>query len=342
MPPLGSFEAGNGFIPDYSVLTMFDEFVIDWQAHEQILSNNPPAWLGSWPEVIEVLGAEGALSVVETEQERKKVAAVRGAMLKRDMKEPAKWAPAMRYYENLMASAERALGDKVDAAGHLSWKFDPDLNPGVKGDDGQYHMLSSLPLVDPGNDPNDPHYKLHGTALLHLQDQLREVNAGLALTNMLDAAPMFWAPYKRYLETKSTEAAQVARDVYERAEAARLFFSVAFPQYRPETANEFKRLRNDRRLRHLRDEIVAAANAGDALDPQYPQRVLEEVLKVERRVGRVRQITGWISSAIGSVPVPGVGLASTAASELVSRSMEKRLRRQWDWFYLISDGTGYS
>lgn len=341
MPPLGQFQAGSGFIPDLAVLLMFDEFLIDGQAHERILSNTPPAWLGQWPNVLEVLGSEGALSVVDTDEEVKRVAAVRGAMLKRDMQKPAMWADAMMYYDALMAEADRALGETADAAGNLTWKFDLDKIPGVRGSDGDYHLLSGSPLTDPGNDPNDPHYQLHQTALSHLGHQLREVNAGLAVTKILDAAPMFWAPYKRYLETKSNEA-EVALEAYEQAEAAHRFFSVAFPAYRPESVSKLGRLRNDKRLRQLRDEIMAASKSGDILDSAYPQRVLEEVLKVEKRVGRVRKISGWLSSAIGSIPLPGIGLAATAASELLSNRLEKKYRQDWNWFYLISDGTGYS
>lgn len=341
MPPLGMFQPREGFVPDYSVLTMFDEFVIDWEAHDRILSPSSPSWLGSWADVLQVLGAEGSLSLVETDRESKKVAHLRGSMLRRDMVEPTRWANAMRYYDNLMAGADRALGNQVDAAGKLTWTFNPSSDPGVRGVDGEYHMLSGLPLLDPGKDPDDPHYKLREHALAELRAQLREVNAGLALTKVLDAAPMFWAPYSRYLEEKSIDGG-LANRARKKAQAANLFFSVAFPQYRPETANEFKRLRKDKRLRQLRTEIEDASKSGDVLDPHYPQRVLGQVLRVERKVGRARQISGWISSAINSVPLPGVSLASAALTELVSSSVERRLRRPWNWFYLISDGTGYS
>jgi hypothetical protein len=341
MPPLGRFEAGSGFIPDLSVLLMFDEFLIDVQAHEKLVNNSPPIWLRQWSKVLEILGSEGALSVADIDEDVKRVSAIRGAMLKKDMRTPIKWADAMTYYDTLMAGAQRALGESVDAAGNLTWKFEPDKAPGVRGSDGEYHLLSGAPLSEPGDDPNDPHYQLHQTALLHLSTQLREIDAGLAVTRSLDAAPMFWAPYKRYLATKSIEA-ETALAAEERAEAARLFFSVAFPRHNPESLSEISRLRKDKRLRQLRDEIISASKTGDVLDPAYPQRVLEEVLKVEKKVGRVRRISGWISSAIGMIPVPGTAIAATAASELISRGAESKVRKDWNWFYLISDGTGYS
>ena len=103
MPPLGQFKTGNGFIPDLSVLLMFDEFIIDAQAHDRIVNGATSSWLGQWPDVLGVLGSEGALSVVDVKEEVKKVALVRGTMLKKDMQNPAKWADAMMYYDTLMA-----------------------------------------------------------------------------------------------------------------------------------------------------------------------------------------------------------------------------------------------
>jgi len=341
MPPLGYFDASQGFIPDFSILMMFDEFIIPAQAYERIRNAPNDTWLGQWPAVIRLLEAEGTLSTVDVQEEVGRVASIRGGMLRRDMRDPAKWAKAMTYFDTLMATADLALGTKPPGASTLQWKFDPDRTPGVKGPDGHRHILSSIPLIDPGEDPEDPHYQLHELALDHLRSQLREVNAGLALATLLQAAPMFWAPYGGYLEAKSSEAA-AARRASEQANAAGLFFRVAFPGYRPDTIRELGRLRRDRRLRQLREVIESASLTGEVMDPGYPQRVLEEVLNVERKIGRVRQIAGWTSAAIGIIPLPYLGPATTAASEIVTLGVEKAIRRKWNWFYLISDGTGHS
>ena len=341
MPPLGSFGKSRGFVPDFSVLIMFDEFIIPGQAYERIRSLPRESWAGTWPEVIDLLDAEGALSTVDIEEQTKQVASIRGGMLRKDMRDPARWASAMMYYDNLMATADRALGQGPSSVGSLDWRFDPEMIPGVRGSDGHNHILSAAPLTDPGEDPDDPHFELHQVALDHLRGQLREVNAGLAMAARLDVAPMFWAPYKGYLEAKSDEATR-ARSAEERAEAARLFFRIAFPRYGPETVRELSQLRRDGRLRQLRQVIQSASKTGEVMDPEYPQRVLEDVLRVERKVGRERQIMAWISSAIGLIPFPGVGFAATGGSELVTFAVERRARKNWNWFYLISDGTGHS
>jgi hypothetical protein len=341
MPPLGRFEADRGFIPDLSVLLMFDEFIIDGEAYERIRSDAPPAWLGPWPEILEILDAEGALSTVDVDQEMKKVAAIRGGMLRRDLHNPAKWISAMRYHDNLMLAAENAFKDKVEESTDLTWEFDKDRGPFFSWSDHKLHTRSGALVIPEGDDSNSFHNQMSEEAIGFLRLQLGEVNAALAISKLLEAAPMLWAPYGEYLQTKALESIPV-KEVNKQLEASRLFFRVAFHRYRPDNVRDLERLRRDKRVRQLRDVIVTASETGEVMDPQYPQRVLEGVLKIEKRIGRIRQISGWISSAIGCIPIPLLGLGATAAAEVISRQVETSLRRKWNWFYLISDGTGHS
>lgn len=339
MPPLGSFEAGRGFTPDLSLFLMFDEFVIDGVAHERIMGDSPPVWLRQWPQVLRMLEAEGALATVDTDREVKKAAPIRGAMMRRDMAAPARWSSAMAYYDNIMTGALTAFEDTVAGSTSFSWGFDPDNESLVKGPDRHLHRLAGVLRTGPVGDQADPHFELYKQSLSSLRMQLGEVNAGLAVTHSLSAAPMLWAPYDKYVKEKLADRPAVL-EAHGSAEAARLFFRVAFPKYRPESISDLGRLRRDKGLKRLRQEIAGASQTGEVLDPQYPQRVLEHVLKVERRAARVRTISGWLSSLVGIVPVPGLSLAAAAVAEVVSRKVEGRLRRQWDWFYLISNGIG--
>lgn len=341
MPPLGYYEAGSGFIPDFSILTMFEEFVISGDAYDRILSESAPSWLGTWPHVVQLLESEGALTTVDIDSELKAISHKRGWMLRRDMEDPPKWSDAMAYHDALITSASEAYGKSPLDARAPTWEFDVDRIPGVAGSDGQTHMLSSAPLTEPGDDPDDPHYQLHEAALDTVSVQLREVNAGIALSMDLDAVPMFWAPYRRYL-AKKAELSSGVNSAADDAEAASLFFEVAFPRYSPGTVDQLSRLRGDPRITQLRSEIRNAIETGELLDPAYPQKVLEKAFHLERRIGKIRQIGGWISSALGLIPVPGIGIAASAVSELVGTAVEKPMKKDLRWLYLISDGTGHT
>jgi hypothetical protein len=151
-------------------------------------------------------------------------------------------------------------------------------------------------------------------------------------------APFVWAPYRRYFNEKLRVGSRAADP--DRATAGREFFEVAFPAYAPTTVKDFCRLRRDRRIRQLRTEILRAGTSGDSLDPKYPQRILKEVLHAERRVSRIRRIIGWVATAIGSIPVPGLGAAATFAAEGIGAVVERKARKPWHWFYIVSDGRG--
>ncbi|MDE0127983.1 MAG: hypothetical protein OXQ86_00255 [Gammaproteobacteria bacterium] len=334
LPPLGSYDPDRGFVPDLPSLLMFDEFVLDGEAYERIRNPGHRPWLREWSKLLEALDSEGAITVEDVQAAASTHPHTRGWMLRRDMQDPTRWSQAMGYFDALVGDAQRLLGEDPCTAQEYSWRFDPEAQYGVRGIDGHMHDLSVI--LGHGADPDyEAHAKLFSQAVSNAASQLREVNACLNACNVLGVAPMMWAPYRRYLQEKL--ASTGAKD---QSEAGRDFFELAFPAYAPTSIDEFSKLRVDRRIGTLRSEIRRAAEHGDLIDPRYPQRVLDEVLRLERKGAKVRRIAGWVASAVGSIPVPGLGIAATAASEAVNSALNRKRTRPWRWFYLISDGRG--
>lgn len=331
MPPLGQFLAGRGFVPDYSILLMFDEFMVDGRAYERIIRERP-AWLGEWPRLMDLLVSEGAVSPIDLHTEAAPLFRRRGGMTGSAMKNPEDWAPALRHYESLALQAQQALGEAA-ARQDLSWRYDSTKIGGVRGTDGEVHSLASCLLGAHSDSPEQA--ELEEYAVQQLRMHLKEVNAALAVAAEKESAAMVWAPYARYAEQRARWRSQ---DVA----AARQFFNVAFPAYRPGTIEQFAKIRGDRRIRELRDTINAAAESGELMDPAYPQRTLEQVLRIERRISKMRQISGWVSAVVGSIPVPGAGPVSTLIAEGVSAVVERKMKKPLGWFYVVSDGTGHS
>jgi hypothetical protein len=243
----------------------------------------------------------------------------------------------MGYYNAVIGRAEQLLGDSSQEAQNFSWEFDPDANFGLRGEDGEVHDLAVV-LHDGGESELQAHRDLFATALDALKNQLREVNSCITACDELGVAPIMWAPYRRYLEEKlRLPPDPSAIDVQA---AGHQFFEIAFPAYAPTTVRAFTKLRTDRRIKALRAEILGASQKGELLDPQYPQRVLTKILRLEQKAARVRRIAGWIATTIGTIPVPGLGLAAAGISEAVTSRLEWKRRKPWHWFYLISDGCG--
>ena len=334
LPPLGSFDPDRGFVPDFPSLLMFDEYVLDGEAYERIRNPGHRPWLREWSELLEVLDSEGAIAVEDVQSAASAHSHSRGWMLRRDMQKPTRWWRAMGYYDALLNSAQKLLGENPHTAQEYSWQFDPEARHGIKGLDGHYHDLSAV-LGDGADSDKEAHAELFSRALSTAANQLREVNACLTACDVLGVAPMMWAPYRRYLQEKLASAG-----VTDHPAAGTEFFELAFPAYAPTSVKEFSKLRRDRRIGALRSEIRRASERGDVIDPRYPQRVLDEVLRLELTGAKVRRIAGWVATAVGSVPVPGLGIVTTATAEAIATALDKRRTRPWRWFYLISDGRG--
>ena len=332
LPPLGSFDPDRGFVPDFPSLLMFDEYVLDGEAYEQIRNPGQRPWLREWSELLEVLDSEGAIAVEDVQSAASAHSHRRGWMLRRDMQEPTRWWRAMGYYDALV----NLLGEdpRTAQAQEYSWQFDPEARYGIKGSDGCFHDLSVV-LGDGTDSDNEAHAELFSRATSSAASQLREVNACLTACDVLGVAPMMWAPYRRYLQEKLASAGAT-----DQSAAGTEFFELAFPAYAPTSVKAFSKLRRDRRIGALRSEIRRASEHGDLIDPRYPQRVLDEVLRLELAGAKVRRIAGWVATAVGSIPVPGLGLAATATTEAITVALDKRRTRPWRWFYLISDGKG--
>ena len=119
------------------------------------------------------------------------------------MKKPEIWSDAMDYYFSLYNAADTAFSKKPSEINSFNFKYDPNISVYLKSNDNLFHRLSSPDILcTENNNPDDPHYQLRDRAISELKDQLREVNAGLSVSAELQAAPMFWAPYKEYLKTK--------------------------------------------------------------------------------------------------------------------------------------------
>jgi hypothetical protein len=333
LPPLGSFDPMRGFVPDYPALMMFDEYVLDGEAYELLRAPGDRVWLNEWRRLVHALDAEGSLTIQDVAAAGSAKSHTRGAMLRGDLKDPSRWWPAMAYYDALAGRAHRLLGAGPQEARELSWAFDPEQMLNAAGSDGHLHSLAVI-LREAESSPLTAHRELLDAAISELMGQLREVNACLVACNEMNVAPMMWAPYRGYMEAK------LLHGDHDQAGAAKEFFEIVFPAYAPTTVHEFAKMRSNKGVVALRGEIIRAIESGDTLDPQYPQRILSEVLKLEAKGARMRRIVGWVATVLGVIPVPGLGLTASATAEAISAIADRRRRERWRWFYVMSDGRG--
>jgi hypothetical protein len=330
MPPLGRFVKDYGFQPDYPVLLMFDEFVMDAEAFDQ-MQNQPQGWMGDWPEVVEILHSEGSLAVVDMRTLQKRASRTRSAMLSHDIRDLGRWSKAFEIYEATMADASKAFAGKPPGTESFAFNVDWNRKHWVGGSDHQGHDPAAL-LLQPVDDLDPVHRQAREDVSSAIRSHLQEVNAVISVAARVDAAPMFWAPYSGYAAEKVVEHGD--------GDAAQLFFEVGFPMFRPETGREFQRLRSDPRIEDLRAEIIMAFKSGQLVDQNYATSTLLEALRIQDEMGPIRKILAYVSQVIGMVPY--LGVPASLAADRIASAIEADKGDRMSWFYLISNGLGQS
>ena len=90
-----------------------------------------------------MLDAEGVLREVDVDEGRQVTAAQRGAMLRKDSKNLARFSEASFEHDGLTADAARALGDTVGGVADIAWHVSTDISMPIDGPDGHTHFVSS-------------------------------------------------------------------------------------------------------------------------------------------------------------------------------------------------------
>jgi hypothetical protein len=117
-------------------------------------------------------------------------------------------------------------------------------------------------------------------------------------------------------------------------------FTIAFPDLAIQDTSALLKALNDKRIVELRQLISDAVLGKVEFDEHFANSVLTEVLRGERKTGRVRKILGYLTLPIGFIPWIGTP-AQKVLEEAIGSSMEKKIKEQHKWFYMLSDIAEY-
>lgn len=93
---------------------------------------------------------------------------------------------------------------------------------------------------------------------------------------------------------------------------------------------------NDKRIVDLRQLVQDSVDGKVSFDEGFAKRVLKEVLTVEREAARYRTIISYLTIPLDLVPYVGT-FVQKAVEEAAGMMVEKRLKRGYRWFYMLSD-----
>jgi hypothetical protein len=82
--------------------------------------------------------------------------------------------------------------------------------------------------------------------------------------------------------------------------------------------------------------VTSATEEQTTFDREYANRILREVIQVDRNTMRMRNIVSYLTLPIGVIPVAGT-LLQKVIEEVAGKYIERKARKQYGWFYFISD-----
>jgi hypothetical protein len=350
LPPVSLASSGQEFLPDYAALLIADRIVIDRRTYDLLIRGQHRSF-GHIALMAKILHDEGFVRLEDFDSVIAQNRDLLEAMLERDLREldswvkpfkdsAAEWRRFMERFRRLQrryfvagrpthqeaTSDERAFYDDVS----IQMK---DCFHGI----GNYSPYTHHLVEEALGSSRKRRESKHRDALREvLTEYLSYVNANLLLANTFGTGLHDWCDFRPFYRDKFLRVARAASPGQAEIDNVTKLFAVSFPEFafwRPES---IVRALKDKRIADLR-RLVETAVAGEVeFDREFAARVLGEVLKIERSVGKLRNFVSYITAPLGFIPVVGTPVQKVV-EEAVVQPVAHHRRKEHRWFYLISE-----
>lgn len=145
-----------------------------------------------------------------------------------------------------------------------------------------------------------------------------------------------WLDFRPFYSSKLLTVGRDTDPTQERRAQEGKLFTLAFPNLAITNTSALLKALNDKRIEELRDLISEAAAGNLEFDEHFANSVLTEVLQSERKASRMRKVVGYLTLPIGFIPLIGTPVEKIV-EEVVSTALEKKIKQQHKWFYMLSD-----
>jgi hypothetical protein len=358
MPPASLAAAGQGFMPDYAALLIADRIVIDHKTYDLLLRGRHDSY-GNMALMAKTLHDEGFVRLEDFDAIITQNQQLLEAMLERDMKELDSWVIPLkesvaewhRFVEGFQGSLRSdvlkgLVTDQAVAEDKLSLDEERDLYEDISYRMGAWlHGLKNYSwhtqyLVDEALDSSRKRRDAeHRQALREvLSEYLSYVNANLLLSNELDCGFYDWCDLRPFYRDKFLRVARSSAPGHSETDNVQKLFEISFPEFTFWTPSNIVRALKDKRIVDLRQLVREATKGNVEFDREFATRVLGEVLKLERSIGKLRNFVSYATSPLGFLPIVGTPVQK-AVEEAIVQPIAHHRRREYRWFYLISELT---
>jgi hypothetical protein len=304
MPPLDMRSMANGFAPEYSLLILCDKLVFDAFSFEYLTEQMNLPVFEPVGRTLALLKREGFLELRDYTSILAENSSLLARMTQNDLQSTGQWSGAMRSSSRIWRSFTDGLDSKLGSpARNLAWH-----SPVASG----------------------PHRREA------LSSYLSYVNANLILSNEMEAGLHDWEDFQPFYHRKFLAVGRENPELLTPAEASRQLFDIAFPEFAIRSPEHFMSLLTHKRVGELRSLIEEASRGNVEFDGAFARSVFHEIIGVERTLGKRRRLLGYLTFPIGFIPFVG-NYAQFLAEQGAESVVERRLKKKFRWFYLLSD-----
>ena len=365
MPPVSFRSVNEAFMPDYELLILCDQIVMDETSFQQLISSPSRAYSGV-ADTFRALKTEGRVELVDFSSILSSNADLLDKMLDHDMRILDQWVVPLResltMWRHFAQISIQIWNDEREQSHALDAKTSDTTveyprqflhfrNGRALGMQSVLmHEIHALMhharneavdlshMVEAALDSSEKrkHKEYRGALREVLRAYLSYVNANLVLSTELEIGFHDWLDFTPFYSTKFLSVGKREDAVQEGRKQVERLFTVAFPDLAIRDTTALLKLLNDKRIEELRQLISDAVLGKCEFDEHFANSVLAEVLQTERKVARFRNVLGYLTLPIGFVPWIGTP-AQKVVEEAVARPMAKKMKQKHKWFYMLSE-----
>ncbi len=338
MPPVRLRDVNNRFMPEYAALLLCEKVVLD-ETSFALLQEGRHRVYAEVAKALTALHAEGFVELVDFNRILSDKQALLQRMLEHDLAALDQWISPLeqslrlwhRFAEHAakLISQERRYLDR----NHIPPLVMMGRSPAGSG----AAIIANLLLSDALEFSRKRRRSEHRDALRdRLRLYLSYVNANLVLSNELEVGFHDWTDFAPFYRQKFLSVGKEEVETEKHISAAQALFKVSFPEFAIADTPGLLRALQDKRVADLRQLVDDAVKGEVAFDEEFARHVLGDVLRIEKRVARYRHIVSYLTLPVNFLPWVG-GLAQKVAEEAIGMVLERQLKRQYRWFYMLSD-----
>lgn len=341
-------------MPDYELLVLCDQIVMDEMSFARLVENPARAYSGV-ADTFRELMIEGRIELVDFASILRGKSDLLEKMLEHDMDVLDQWVIPLReslttwrhfadmsiqvwrdQCEFLSLHDDHLSGHDMHALHHHRAVLMHEIGHMVHGVMGNAHYLSDM--VDTALSSSEKRkQKDYRSALREvLRAYLGYVNANLVLSNEFQIPFHDWLDFTPFYYTKFLSIGKAENPTEEGRKQVEKLFTVAFPELAINDTHALLKVLNDKRIQDLRQLISDAVAGRVQFDEHFARSVLAEVLQTERKVTRFRNVLGYVTLPIGFVPLIGTP-AQKAVEETIGIPVAHKMKQKHQWFYMLSE-----